>query len=402
MKKSTANVSFYCRYSKMNRDGLAPIELSLVINKKRCYIQLPRKESPASFKKATESKRSNDIRLYLDSVRTRVNEIETMLLREGKPLTASTLKEYFQTGGYRVYTVGNLFDDYLRILVKRVGKDLTPKTYRKYEIARDKFYQVISPEEPVRAITNAVILDYQATMNQYLDYVTTNGYCQRVKTVVQFGIDSGRLQVNPFSGIRLRRGEKSVQFLTEEEVEKIRTTDFHNESLNRVRDLFVFQAASGLSYTDMAKLVPSDFLQNEDGQYYIHDKRKKTGIYYTAVILEEGVEVLKKYNYQLPIISNHKINVYLKTIRDICGIDKPIFSHVARHTYATRCLNRGIRLEVVAKLLGHSSTRITQHYAKLLQKNIIGEVEEAFKLEKNRKSGSSERGTAFGLSGHHW
>ncbi|MBO6082128.1 MAG: tyrosine-type recombinase/integrase [Bacteroidales bacterium] len=100
--------------------------------------------------------------------------------------------------------------------------------------------------------------------------------------------------------------------------------------------------------------------------------------------------MLRRYNYQLPVISNHKINVYLKTIRDICGIDKPIFSHVARHTYATRCLNRGIRLEVVAKLLGHSSTRITQHYAKLLQKNIIGEVEEAFRLGKNGKSGSSD------------
>ena len=72
------------------------------------------------------------------------------------------------------------------------------------------------------------------------------------------------------------------------------------------------------------------------------------------------------------------MNVYLKAIRDLCGIDKPIFSHVARHTYATRCLNRGIRLEVVAKLLGHSTTRITQHYAKLLEKSILAEVEEAF------------------------
>ena len=78
-------------------------------------------------------------------------------------------------------------------------------------------------------------------MNQYLDYVTTNGYCQRVKTIVQFGIDNGKIKINPFSGIKLRKGEKSVQFLSEEEVEKIRTTDFHNESLNRVRDPFVFR-----------------------------------------------------------------------------------------------------------------------------------------------------------------
>ena len=380
MDRNTANVSFYCRESKKNKDGLAPIELSIIINHKRCYIQLPRKERPAAYKKAISSKKNNELKEYLDIIRVRVYNIEMQLLKEGQALTSNILKQYFKAGGYLVYTVGNLFDDYLKIISKRVGKDMIPKTYRKYEIARDRFYKVISPDEPVSAITKAVIMDFLASMNQTLDYVTSNGYCQRVKTVVQFGIDNNRIKINPFSNIHLRKGDKIVQFLSEEEVAKIRDHDFHNESLNKVRDLFVFQAASGLSYTDMAKLVPSDFQMTENGDYFIHDKRNKTGVYYTAVILSEGVEILKKYDFQLPIISNHKINVYLKTIRDICGIDKPIFSHVARHTYATRCLNRGIRLEVVAKMLGHSSTRITQHYAKLLPKSIISEVQEAFKV----------------------
>jgi site-specific recombinase XerD len=382
MNRNAANVSFYCRESKKNKDGTAPIEISLVINRKRCYVQLPRKEAPATFKREINSKKDNDLKDYLRSVRVRLNEIETAFLRDGQALTAESLRDYFKTGGYVIYTVGELFDDFMRILAKRVNVDLKPKTYRKYEIARDKFYKILPPTEPVTSITHAVIMDYQASMNQYLDYVTTNGYCQRVKTVVQFGIDNGRLKVNPFSGIKLRKGEKSVQFLTEEEVDKIRTTDFRNESLNRIRDLFVFQAASGLSYTDMAKLKPEDVQRAPNGQYYIHDKRNKTGVYYTAVILDEGVEVLKRYNFRLPIISNHKVNTYLKAIRDICGIDKPIFSHVARHTYATRCLNRGIRLEVVAKLLGHSTTKITQHYAKLLQKSILSEVQEAFDMVK--------------------
>jgi site-specific recombinase XerD len=378
MIRNTANVSFYCRESKKNKDGMAPIELSLVINGKRCYVQLPRKEDPAQFKRALNCKKDNDLKDYLRSIRVRLNEIETAILRDGQALTAEALREYYKTGGYIVYTVGDLFDDYMCILKKRVGIDLTSKTYRKYEIARDKFYKILPPTKPVSEITQAVILDYQTSMNQYYDYVTTNGYCQKVKTIVQFGIDNGKIRVNPFVGIRLRRNEKSVQFLTEEEVAKIRTADYHNESLNRVRDLFVFQASSGLSYTDMAKIVPSDFQLGPDGQYYIHDKRNKTGIFYTAVILPDGVDILKKYGFRLPIISNQKVNTYLKVIRDLCGIDKPIFSHVARHTYATRCLNRGIRLEVVAKLLGHSTTRITQHYAKLLKDNILNEVKDAF------------------------
>ena len=379
MIRNTANVSFYCRESKKNKDGVAPIEMTLVINGKRCVVQLPRKEAPEAFRRAINSKRGNDTKDYLDAVRRRINEIETDLIREGLSLTADVLKSYFRSGGYRTYTIKDLFDDYMSILVKRVGKDLTAKTFRKYEIARDKFYAIISPSEPATAITKAVILDYQATLNRTLDYVTTNGYCQKIKTVVQFGIDNNRIKVNPFSNIHLRKGEKSVQFLTEEEVSIIRDHDFHNESLNRVRDLFVFQAASGLSYSDMAKLVPEDIRQTKDGQYYIRDRRNKTGVYYTAVILEDGVRILKKYGNKLPMITNHKVNAYLKTIRDICGIEKPIFSHVARHTYATRCLNRGIRLEVVARMLGHSTPKITQHYAKLLDKSILSEVNEAFK-----------------------
>ena len=184
MSRTTASVSFYCRESKKTKDGRAPIELTIVINNKRCYIQLPRKEYPDQFKEQTTGKKRTDLTDYLDGIRTRLNQIATTFLMEGRPLTADALKSYFQTGGYQIYTVENLFNDYMHILKKRVGKDLTQKSYRKYEIAR--------------------------------------------------------------------------------------------------------------------------------------------------------------------------------------------------HTYATRCLNRGIRLEVVAKLLGHSTTRITQHYAKLLKNNIINEVKDAF------------------------
>ena len=382
MIRNTVNVSFYCRESKKNKDGLAPIELSLIINGKRCFIQLPRKEDPATFKQEINCKKDNDLKDYLRSVRDRLNVIETTFLRDGQALTTAALRDFFKTGGYVPYTVGDLFDEYMAILEKRIGVDLTPKTFRKYVLARDKFYKILPPSEPVNAITKAAILNYQASLNRYFDYVTTNGYCQKIKTIVQFGIDNGRISINPFSGIRLRKGEKSVQFLTEEEVAKIRTTDFHNESLNRVRDLFVFQAASGLSYCDMAKLTPEDYQQAPNGQYYIHDTRNKTGIYFTSVILEDGVDILRKYDFRLPMISNQKVNSYLKVIRDICGIDKPIFSHVARHTYATRCLNRGIRLEVVARLLGHSTTKLTQHYAKLLDKSILAEVQEAFDVIK--------------------
>ena len=123
MSRSTANVSFYCRESKKNKDGLAPIEMVIILNTRRCFIQLPRKEDPEKFRAQTSGKKRTDLIEYLDGIRVRLNEIATSFLMEGQPLTADALKAYFKTGGYVVYTIEDLFNDYMHILSKRVGKD---------------------------------------------------------------------------------------------------------------------------------------------------------------------------------------------------------------------------------------------------------------------------------------
>ena len=96
MSRSTANVSFYCRESKKNKDGLAPIELVIILNTRRCFIQLPRKEYPYQFKAQTQGKKRTDLIEYLDGIRARLNQITTTFLMEGQPLTADALKAYFQ------------------------------------------------------------------------------------------------------------------------------------------------------------------------------------------------------------------------------------------------------------------------------------------------------------------
>lgn len=378
MSYTTFNVSFYCRESKAGVKGFAPIEMTIIINGERSVITLPRKEKPKEFKASIQAKRNNDVKDYLNAVRHRLNAIITEMMEQGVILTASTLKECFAYGGVRHYTIQDLFDEYIAILKNRVGIDLTPRSYRKYELSRDKFYQVIDKNKPLTAITSAVIIEYMSTIKREFNVPTANGYGQRIKTVVKYGMSKGLIKVNPFINVHLRKGDSDIQFLTVEEITRIRDTDFLNASLNRVRDLFVFQSACGLSYCDMAALTSEDIQFNQDGQPYIHKRRAKTKVFYTSVILEDGVAILKKYGYNLPIISNQKYNAALKFIKEVCGIDKPLHTHIARHTYATRCINEGIRLEVVAKLLGHSTTRLTQHYAKLLEKNVVKEVQEAF------------------------
>lgn len=133
-----------------------------------------------------------------------------------------------------------------------------------------------------------------------------------------------------------------------------------------------------MAYADTQLLTPED-IQEENGTYFINKSRKKTGVTYTSVLFPEGVEILRKYDFQLPKITNQKMNAYLKEIQTITGIKKTLHTHIFRKTYGTRLLNRGVRLETVSKCLGHSSTQITQQaYAKLLKTTIIKEVTSVF------------------------
>lgn len=378
MKKTTFDISFYCRESKTTRSGLAPVEMSIIINGERCIITLPRKEKPGDFKRNLHSKKDNDTKDYILATRKKVGEIQTDMMNRGIPLTAPLLRDYFRTGGVIKYTIENLFDDYYATLRKRIGVDLTQKTYRKYELARDRLYMMVDRYKPLSFLTNGLMKDYMASLNRDFDYVTAQSYCQKIKTVCLYAAANGKMQTDPFFDMHLRKGEKNIQFLTEEEVITIRDAKIENRSLNKVKDLFIFQVNSGLSYCDMAILVPEDYQITEQGQFYIHKRRMKTNTFFTAVIFPDGVDVLKRYGFVLPIISNQKYNAYLKQIRELCSIEKPLHTHVARHTYATMCLNKGIRLEVVAKLLGHSTTKVTLHYAKFVKSTIITEVSEAF------------------------
>lgn len=380
MTHTTFNVSFYCRKSRADKSGLAPVEMSIIINGQRELVTLPRKERPEQFKTAVTSRRRTDIRDYLEATRRRLNAIVTEMMEQGVLLSAQTLRSYFQYGGVKFFTIQTLFDEYLEIVHKKDGGELTHRTVRKYEMARDRFYQVIDKNKPITAINSTTIAEYMRVLRLDFNSVTAAGYAQKVKAVVKYGMSKGVIKINPFVGIHIRKESKDVQFLTEDELALIRDTDFKNDSINRIRDLFVFQASSGLSYCDMATLVPEDFQHNPDGHVYIHKRRAKTDIFYTSVVLPDGEAVLEKYNYKLPIISNNKYNAYLKFIKDICEINKPLHTHIARHSYATRCINAGIRLEVVQKLMGHTSSRQCLHYAKLVERNIVDEVQEAFDM----------------------
>lgn len=371
--RTTFNIGFVCRQSKVTKAGKAPVEMSIIINGKRTYLTLPMKEDPKSFQKLVASKKMNPMKDYLEQIYQKVVVAQTELVKNDIPVTAISLKDYIQNGCTTSYTIDDLFTEYLKILKKRVGVNLTAAVYRKYEIVRDLFYASISNTKQVNEITNGVIANFYAELNRKYESTTSAAMMVKLKTIITYALDNGKLKINPFNSIKISKRTKEVEYLTLDEIQAIKSKSF-NGRLEKVRDLFLFQCFTGLAYADMAQLTKEDFQFNGE-QIFIKKCRVKTGISYLTVLIDEAVEIIRRYNFELPVLSNQKYNSYLKEIADLCGITKPMHTHIGRHTFATYMLNKGVSIEVVAKMLGHSNIKQTQHYSKLVDKTVFKAVQ---------------------------
>ena len=370
--RTTFNIGFVCRKSKVSKSGKAPVEMSIIINGKRTYLVLPRKEDPEIFQKLISSRRMNPLKEYLEQMYQKVLTAQTELLKEGRVVCALTIKDYLQNGCSSGYTVEELFRDYLKIMAKKCGVSLSCESYRRYELVRDSFFRHFGKDRQVSDITNAVVSDFYAELNKKYESTTAAGMMAKLKAFIRFGIDNDKIKVNPFSGIKITKKTKEVEFLTDSEIRIIKEKDF-NGRLDKIRDLFLFQCYTGLAYTDMAHLSKSDYQKNGSGQVYIKKHRQKTGICFLTVLFDDALRIAEKYGYELPVLSNQKYNSYLKEIRDLCGITKPLHTHIGRHTAATYLLNRGLPIETVSKIMGHTNIKQTQHYAKLLDDSVFRE-----------------------------
>lgn len=367
------NIKFYCRVAKSDKTGLSPIELSININGQRTFIALPRKENPVTFKQSITSKKDNDIKTYCEAVRTRLGVIQSEMMITGKALTAQAVKEYFKTGGIQSRTFEDLWNEFIGIIYKR---DVTKFTKRKYEIVRDLSIKAIGNKQ----VTDLIQSDILKVTNMLKDYDSTTraGMMTKLKAVIRYALDNNYLKVNPFCNIKIEKKQKDANFLTKEEVERLRALDLsYNPSLEVVRDTYLLGIGTGLAYCDLSTLRIEDIKQDDD-MYYIEGRRAKTGQKYTSVLLPYAVEILNKYNGIPRVISNQKTNAYLKVVADLAGISKRITYHSARHTYITLCITKDIPIAVVAQMAGHSNTRMTSHYCHLLSKDILNTVRKAF------------------------
>lgn len=381
MSRQTFDIQFYCRPSKKDKNGLAPIELSIVINGERNYLRLQRKERPEEYKKAMESKRANEIKGYIENQRILINKIVEDMAFAGIELTAQNLKDCLKKGGVsNFYSLGQLWMD---IMLNKNAElstgDLNSNTYSKYELAKKAFYAAndFTDATPARDITIQHIINLQNYLRgKKKKQNTIAQYHAKCKAAFTLAFESGRIKSNPYAAYKVDKGpKKEIIWLSEKELKQIRDKKLPIERLASVRDVFVFQCNSGLSYADLASICKEDFQRNDIGQIYLQKQRKKTGETYTAVILKGGVEILNKYDYQLPVLSNQKYNAYLKEIQALCGIDKKLHTHLARTTYICFLYNQHVPIDTIATLVGHyASTTTLRYYAKMDKQTIFDDL----------------------------
>lgn len=185
---------------------------------------------------------------------------------------------------------------------------------------------------------------------------------------------------DPFINYTSKFNEVTRSFLNEQKIEILSTKDFKNERISQVRDIFLFSCFTGLAYIDTQQLTTQNVNIGLDGNKWIFTKRQKTKTTSTIPLLTQAECIIEKYkNHQtcinrgrlLPVLSNQKMNAYLKEIADLCGINKELTYHIARHTFATTVtLSNGVSIESVSKMLGHKNIKTTQHYAKILDSKV--------------------------------
>lgn len=396
--QNSISLLFYLKKPKAFTSGTVPIYLRITVCGQRAEISTGREW--CSEKWNSSAGRANGtkedvkaLNIYLDTLQAKVYEAHRCLLDIGETITAEAVKNRFTGKSEKPRMLVPIFQDHNNKIKALLGEEFSSGTLCRYTTALKHTTDFLQwkfgiSDIDIRRIDHAFITEFEF----YLRSVRKCNNNSAVKYVKNFGkiiricISNNWLDKDPFVNYNSKFKEVIRAFLSQDEIDKIAAKEFSIERLDQVRDIFLFSCYTGLAYIDVKQLTRNNIGMGIDGEKWIFTSRQKTDTQSNIPLLPMAEEVLKKYKNHpqcinekslLPVLSNQKMNSYLKEIADVCGITKELTFHIARHTFATTVtLSNGVSIESVSKMLGHRSIKTTQHYAKILDRKVSDDMKQ--------------------------
>ncbi|MFI3328296.1 MAG: site-specific integrase [Rikenellaceae bacterium] len=392
IQRTTFNVLFFIKHTRLLKNGEAPIRMRVTINKRNFEVSTKRSIAPASWDQNKErcrdkSQFAKEINHHLDTMRLNVLQMHDKMEAGGVTITVQSFRDYLLGDAAEPKSLVGIFTEHNEQCRKLIGVDFTKSTVDKFGTTLNHVKTVISEKYGREDLLLTELSP--AFVREFELYLKTTAKCKNnsalkhlknLKKVVRIALNNGWLERDPFVGIKFKREAVHPEFLTDEELKRVMRKDFGIDRLNVVRDLFVFNAFTGLAFIDAQKLCKEHLFTDNSGSLWIRKPRQKTGTMCNIPIMRPAQEIMDRYathpdcadtGYLLPRISNQCMNSYLKEIAAICGINKRLSSHVSRHTFSTSVtLANGVSVENLAKMLGHTDIKMTQHYAKVLDSSV--------------------------------
>ena len=390
MVRSSFAILFFIREIRVRKDGTASIEIVLTVNGERCAFSTGKRVKSCNWDKTKQQVKGKDeeaqsLNNYLKAIKAKLYQKEAELLDRGFIVTAELLRDaYFdKVESLKEKTLFEVFEEHNREQEKLVGNGVSKATYwisvYTVRLLKEFVQQKYKREDLyLRELNLNFIQSFHTFLriDKGMAQNSSTKHLKLLKKIVNLAVANSYMAINPFITYKIEREPVEIDFLDEEELRKIINFDTPLPRLERAKDMFLFGCFTGLSYIDIKTLAPEHFEKDNTGRIWIKKRRVKTGVLSRIPLLPIAKLILDKYKggeKLLPIQDPADINKYLKDIAILCDIKKRITFHTSRHTFAsTVTLANNISLEVVSKMLGHTNTRMTNHYAKLIDK-CIGE-----------------------------
>ena len=405
---NTFGIQFVIRLPKQQKNDQATVFARISVNGRRCEISLKKKVNPQNWDEAKgkargtkdETRKLND---HIERVRTLIADGYHELVQQKKVVTVDAVKSLFLGADDNEITLIKL-GEYHNTEMKDKLADGTMKNYyttQKYiaKFLKDKYHR---NDISLAELNYKFILDFETFLSKHQpkDHqkpLHNNGimkHIERLCKMVNMAVTMDWLVKDPFAKYKQHFDKVERFYLTKDELSAIEKKRFTIERLQVVKDLFLFSCYTGLAYIDAMNLTTGNIIKGIDGNDWLITSRQKTDTDVRIPLLPQAEELIKKYQDHpkavnhgtlFPVISNQKMNAYLKEIADLCNINKAITFHIARHTFATTItLSNGVPIESVSKMLGHTTIRSTQVYAKVVEQKLSEDMQNLRKRMANQ------------------